>query len=253
VDPELAVGSHLKALIGPELYAQRLDALQQALRGERVEFDVVSQALGLTRHLHTIYIPDQRADGSVAGVYTLSTDVTATKDVERRLQELARIDPLTRLPNRREFEERLTLAVARSRRSKKALAVLFMDVDHFKSINDSHGHAAGDAVLKEFAARIRHAVRNTDTAARLAGDEFVVILEGLQSDAEASQVATKLVDAIRPPMVLPEGGEIEVTTSVGLACWLGSGDGAKDLLERADRALYRAKAAGRDTFAQTIF
>jgi len=253
VDPELAIGSHLKALIGPELYAQRQEALQQALRGERVEFEVVSLALGLTRHLHTVYIPDRRADGSVAGVYTLSTDVTATKDVERRLQELARIDPLTRLPNRREFEERLVLALARSRRNKKAMALIFMDVDRFKAINDGHGHAAGDAVLKEFAVRIRRTVRSTDTAARLAGDEFVVILEGLQGDAEASQVAAKLVDAIRPPMPLPDGGEILVTTSVGMACWSGIGDGADDLLDRADRALYRAKAAGRDTFAQTIF
>ncbi|MDR7271964.1 diguanylate cyclase (GGDEF)-like protein/PAS domain S-box-containing protein [Pelomonas saccharophila] len=253
VDPELAIGSHLKALIGPDLYAQRQQALEQALRGERVEFELVSQALGLTRHLHTVYIPDRRADGNIAGVYTLSTDITATKDVERRLQELARIDPLTRLPNRREFEERLALALARCRRSHKALALIFMDVDHFKSINDGHGHAAGDAVLKEFAARIRRAVRSTDTAARLAGDEFVVILEGLQSDTEASQVAAKLVDAIRLPMPLPAGGEILVTTSVGMACWGGVGEGAEDLLERADRALYRAKAAGRDTFAQTIF
>ncbi|KQV92599.1 PAS domain-containing protein [Pelomonas sp. Root1237] len=253
VAPELAVGSHLKALIGPELYAQRQPALEQALRGERVEFEVASQALGLTRYLHTVYIPDRRADGNVAGVYTLSTDITATKDIERRLHELARIDPLTRLPNRREFEERLALALARARRGQKALALIFMDIDHFKRINDGHGHAAGDAVLKEFATRIRGAVRSTDTAARLAGDEFVVILEGLLSDAEASHVAAKLVDAIRPPMPLPGGGEILVTTSVGMACWGGVGDGADDLLERADRALYRAKAAGRDTFAQTIF
>ncbi len=253
VDPELAVGSHLKALIGPELYAQRHESLEQALRGERVEFEVVSPAPGQTRHLHTVYIPDRRTDGNIAGVYTLSTDITATKDVERRLQELARIDPLTRLPNRREFEERLTLALARSRRAQKAMAVIYMDVDHFKRINDGHGHAAGDAVLKEFATRIRRAVRSTDTAARLAGDEFVVILEGLQNDAEASRVAAKLVDAIRPPIPLPAGGEIHVTTSVGMACWGGVGEGAQDLLERADRALYRAKAAGRDTFAQTIF
>ncbi len=252
VDPELAVGSHLKALIGPELYAQRQEALHRALRGERVQFEVVSPALGLTRHLHTIYIPDRRTDGSIAGVYTLSTDITATKDVERRLQELARIDPLTRLPNRREFEERLSLALARSRRSHKAMALVFMDIDHFKRINDGHGHAAGDAVLKEFAARIRRSVRSTDTAARLAGDEFVVILEGLQEDAEASRVATKLVEAIRAPMRLPGGGEILLTTSVGMACWSGIGEGAEDLLDRADRALYRAKAAGRDTFAQTV-
>ena len=125
------------------------------------------------------------------------------------------------------------------------MALVFMDVDHFKGINDTHGHGAGDAVLKEFAVRIRRAVRSTDTAARLAGDEFVVILEGLQSPAEASHVAAKLVDVIRAPMRVG-GIELQVTTSVGVACWGGVGDGADDMLERADRALYRAKAAGRN-------
>jgi diguanylate cyclase (GGDEF)-like protein/PAS domain S-box-containing protein len=253
VDPELAVGSHLMALLGPQLYAQRLRQLGQAMAGERVEFEVVSQALGITRHLQTVYIPDRQADGSINGIYALSTDVTAMKDAERRLQELARNDPLTGLPNRREFETRLVQALARAGRSRRAMAVIFLDVDHFKSINDSHGHAAGDAVLKTFATRIRAAVRTTDTVARLAGDEFVVILEGLHDDAEASHVAAKLVDTIREPMPLAGGGLIGVTTSVGMACWGGTGDGAEDILDRADRALYRAKAAGRDTFAQTVF
>jgi diguanylate cyclase (GGDEF)-like protein/PAS domain S-box-containing protein len=253
VDPELAVGSHLMALLGPQLYAQRLRQLTQAMAGERVEFEVVSEALGITRHLQTVYIPDRQPDGSIGGIYALSTDVTAMKDAERRLQDLARNDPLTGLPNRREFETRLVQALARAGRSHRAMAVIFLDVDHFKGINDGHGHATGDAVLKTFATRIRAAVRTTDTAARLAGDEFVVILEGLHDDTEASHVAAKLVEAIREPMPLPGGGEIHVTTSVGMACWGGTGEGAEDILDRADRALYRAKAAGRDTFAQTVF
>jgi diguanylate cyclase (GGDEF)-like protein/PAS domain S-box-containing protein len=253
VDPELAVGSHLQALLGPDLYAQRRLALDEALAGKRVEFEVVSQAMGVTRQLQTVYIPDRHADGSIAGIYALSSDVTATKEAERRLQDLARHDPLTGLPNRREFEHRLVLALARARRGRKAMALIFMDIDHFKGVNDSYGHAAGDTVLKEFASRIRRTVRTTDTTARLAGDEFVVILEGLHNDAEASQVAAKLVQAIRPPMPLPDGAELNVTTSLGMACWSGVGDGADDILDRADRALYRAKAAGRDTFAQTVF
>ena len=252
IDPELAVGTHLKALVGPDLYAQRLQQLERALGGERVEFEIVSETLHTTRELHTIYLPDQRADGSVAGIYTLSTDVTAMKDAERRLQALARNDPLTGLPNRREFESRLAQALARSRRDRRQMALVFMDVDHFKAINDTHGHAAGDAVLKEFAARIKGAVRATDTAARLAGDEFVVILEGLQTVDEATHVAAKLVDVVRRPMQLASGEALTVTTSIGMACWGGVGDGADDILDRADRALYRAKAAGRDTFAQTI-
>jgi diguanylate cyclase (GGDEF)-like protein/PAS domain S-box-containing protein len=253
IEPAQALGSHLKAVLGPELYAQRQRPLEQALAGERVEFETTFTALGVTRHLHIVYEPDRQPDGQIAGVYGLSSDVSVRKDEEQRLQELAHFDALTGLPNRREFESRLQLAVARARRQRQAMAVIFMDVDHFKAINDGYGHAVGDAVLKEFAARIAHAVRSTDTAARLAGDEFVVILEGLQSDAEASRVAAKLVDTIRPPMLLPDGSELSITTSLGMACWSGSGDGAQDILQRADRALYRAKAAGRDTFSQTLF
>lgn len=253
VEPLKAMGIHLKTLLGPELYGQRQQALEAALAGERQEFEITSTALGITRHLQIVYEPDRQTDGSVAGVFGMAADVTVMKQAELRLLELAHVDALTGLPNRREFESRLQLALARARRQRQAMAVIFMDVDHFKRINDGHGHAIGDVVLKEFGARIRAALRATDTAARLAGDEFVVILEGLNSDAEASRVAAKLVDAIRPPMLLPGGGEIEVTTSVGMACWSGNGDGAQDILDRADRALYRAKAAGRDTFSQTTF
>ncbi|HEY0954844.1 MAG TPA: PAS domain S-box protein [Roseateles sp.] len=253
VEPEQAMGKPLKTLLGPELYGQRQAALERALAGERQEFEVVSTALGITRHLHIVYEPDRQADGSIVGVFGMAADVTVMKQAELHLQELAHVDPLTGLPNRREFESRLQLALARARRQRQAMAVIFLDVDHFKAINDGHGHAVGDVVLKEFGERVRAAIRGTDTAARLAGDEFVVILEGLHGDAEATRVAAKLVAAIRPPMLLPGGGEIEVTTSVGMACWSGQGDGAQDILARADRALYRAKAAGRDTFSQTTF
>jgi|GEM_PF-2461479 len=253
MDPALVVGTHLKTLIGPELYAQREPHIARALTGERLTFEVVSLALGVTRHLHTVYIPDRHSDGSVQGLYALSTDITEAKKAERLLQDLARNDPLTGLPNRREFESRLTLALARARRDRRVMALVFMDVDHFKAINDGHGHAAGDAVLKEFAHRIQHAVRATDTAARLAGDEFVVILEGLQDAAEASAIAAKLVGVIRLPIGIPGGRALNVTTSIGVACWGGTGKGADDILDRADRALYRAKAAGRDSFAQTTF
>lgn len=253
IAPERAVGKPLREVLGPTLYAERERPLAQALSGERAEFEVVSKALGITRHLKVVYEPDRQPDGSVAGVFGLSTDITAMRNVERHLQELAHVDALTGLPNRREFENRLRMALARARRHGQAMAVIFMDVDHFKPINDSHGHAVGDAVLKEFGQRIRTAVRATDTAARYAGDEFVVLLEGLHGTAEASRVAAKLVDAIRPPMQLPGDVRLIVTTSVGMACWNGQGDGAQDILERADRALYRAKAAGRDTFSQTLF
>ena len=180
------------------------------------------------------------------GVFTLASDVTALKEVERELQRLARVDTLTGLANRRQFDELLEQALARSRRSRRPLALIFLDIDHFKAINDTHGHGVGDAVLKEFAARLQATLRTTDLAARLSGDEFVVILDGVAAADEATAVATKLLHAIRQPM--GAGSQtLSVTASMGLAWLDGQAEvGAKELMVRADRALYRAKDAGRD-------
>jgi diguanylate cyclase (GGDEF)-like protein len=184
----------------------------------------------------------------VAGLYALSTDVTALKQVERQLIELARIDSLTGLPNRRRFEEKLREAMARSRRDGRAMALMVLDIDHFKAINDTHGHGIGDAVLKQFASRLNDSVRATDTVARLAGDEFVIILEGLSLREEAERVARKIGTTLRPSFVL---GQIiiPVSSSIGIAFLHGEPVSADNLIAKADDALYEAKRAGRNTFA----
>ena len=246
IEPASLLGLTLAESMLPENYEQRRAHMHAALRGERVEFSLESTVGGVTRSLQTVYIPDIQIDGSVAGVYTLSTDVTALKLIERQLSQLARVDALTGLPNRRQFEERLQQGIARSTRSRRPIAVMFLDIDHFKSINDSLGHAAGDAVLKEFGARLKTAVRMTDTAARLAGDEFVVLLEGIASEQEAAMIANKIVTAMRKPFIV-DGAELTVTTSMGVAFAPGETDGV-ELMARADEALYEAKAKGRDRF-----
>jgi len=249
IDLEKAIDRPLAEVVGAEHYTVRREHLRAALAGQRVEFEVQSQTLAGLRDLQTVYIPDLRDDGTVRGIFTLSTDVTAAKDVERQLHRLARIDTLTGLANRRQFDELLEQSLARCRRSKRPLALIFLDIDHFKTINDTHGHAVGDAVLKEFASRLQASLRETDVAARLAGDEFVVILDGLTASDEAVSVATKLLQAIRATMTFGEQA-LDVTASMGLA-WL---DGAVEidaeaLMLRADRALYRAKEGGRDALA----
>ncbi|MFL6681633.1 MAG: PAS domain-containing protein [Burkholderiaceae bacterium] len=241
-----SIGRPLREVVGEEHYAARREHLRAALGGRRVEFEVVSRTLQGLRNLQTVYIPDVREDGGVRGIYTLSTDVTALKDTERELQRLARVDTLTGLANRRQFDELLEHALARYRRARRPLALIYLDIDRFKAINDTHGHAVGDAVLREFAARLESGLRETDVAARLSGDEFVVTLDGLSTREEAVGVATKLLHAIRVPMPVA-GKTLDVTASMGLA-WL---DGltevdAEALTLRADRALYRAKAAGRN-------
>jgi diguanylate cyclase (GGDEF)-like protein/PAS domain S-box-containing protein len=250
LDPEQLKGRPVAAL-GTPIYHDRSDMLAAALAGQRVEYESLCDTLGTVRYLHTVLVPDVQPDGHVAGIYALSTDVSATKAAERHLHQLARVDALTGLPNRRQFEERLEQAMARSSRSKRPMALIFLDIDHFKAINDSEGHGAGDEVLKEFGVRLQGVIRVTDLAVRLAGDEFVVILEGLNTVDEASLVAEKLVEAIRRPMNI--GGQtLPVTASMGLAYYEGRGGSAEALVERADRALYRAKSAGRNTFAATV-
>jgi diguanylate cyclase (GGDEF)-like protein len=199
-----------------------------------------------------VYVPDVREDGQVAGLYALSTDVTELKEVEAKLNEQARVDPLTGLPNRRAFDERLQATVARHRRTRQRLALLFLDVDHFKEINDSRGHGTGDEVLCEFARRLLTCVRQTDTVARLAGDEFVIILEGLKDVEEAVAIAEKIGLLMRLPFHV--GDEIRrVTTSIGVAYVDDARIQAVDIMAKADGALYRAKRNGRDTFAVSTF
>ena len=154
---------------------------------------------------------------------------------------------MTGLPNRFQLNEKLEEAVARAKRSTRAVAVMYLDIDHFKQINDSYGHAVGDAVLVEFAQRLLQCVRVTDTVARLAGDEFIIVLEQLHSADEPRQVANKIIDAMMLPWWI-NGQALQPTTSIGIAYAQKSDMAAEDLLNLADRSLYEAKRAGRNTF-----
>ena len=251
-DPNAMLGKLLRDVVGDKLYFERQAYLQRALAGERLTFFVVSEARGIERHLDTVYIPDVRADGQVAGVFTLSTDVSALKRVEQKLEQLARVDTLTALPNRRQFDEKLTEALARTRRYQHEMALMFLDVDHFKSINDTHGHGGGDQVLVEFARRLARCVRGTDTVARLAGDEFVILLEGLQQPDDASVIAEKIRAELVAPFVLDDGTPVGVTASMGIALVDDADRFPAAVVAKADAALYRAKRAGRNTFAVSV-
>ncbi|MCW7539352.1 diguanylate cyclase [Aquabacterium sp. A7-Y] len=247
IDPAAVLGRPVREIVGEKLYAQFGHHLRAALRGERTEFEVVTRARGELRTLHTAYVPDINAEGEVVGVYALSTDVTETKQIEAQLQALARLDTLTGLPNRRAFDERLQEALARSRRGRRPMALMFLDVDHFKDINDTLGHGVGDAVLQEFASRVRRCVRATDTVARLAGDEFVVILEDLNAGSEAGPVARKIGAVLEVPFLIDKH-RLTVTSSIGVAVVEGDDVSPADLIGKADEALYAAKRAGRNTY-----
>jgi diguanylate cyclase (GGDEF)-like protein/PAS domain S-box-containing protein len=174
------------------------------------------------------------------------TDNTRRKESESRLRELASRDSLTGLFNRATFVEELELRIVAAQARKHKLAVYFIDLDRFKCINDTMGHEVGDLLLKEIARRMRSVLRSQDIAARIGGDEFVVVFEDMQSADDAAHVARRLADSLNQPATI-NGHEIFVTTSIGWAISPEDGSSADELLRHADIAMYQAKAAGRDS------
>lgn len=173
----------------------------------------------------------------------VARDITSPKLNEERLQHLAQYDPLTSLPNRRLFNEQLARALA-SRRAAGRVAVLFLDLDHFKDINDRWGHRAGDAFLQAVGARLRGCVRRGDVVARLAGDEFAVLLQRISGRPDAARVARKILRVLRKPFTVL-GRRAAVSASIG-ACLFDKRLTAERLLARADLAMYAVKKDGRD-------
>ena len=179
-------------------------------------------------------------------VIAMIEDISAAREATTALDYRATHDQLTGLPNRTLLLERADAALERLARRGGHVALLFCDLDEFKLINDSRGHAAGDAVLIETATRLRRSIRDADTAARLGGDEFVVLCEGLSTRAEAEHVAQRLIDGLTEPM--SRAGDVTMTVSIGVA-FAEPGMSSADLLRNADAALYLAKSRGRDRFA----
>lgn len=239
--PEQVLGQPLEKLMGATEYASHREHVLAALAGQRREFGLWSAVPGEPRFLQFSYVPDCCDKGSVQGFFVLGSDLTAMKNLEIQLASEARFDALTGLPNRRHFHEQLDQGLLRAQRHGTRLALGFMDLDGFKKINDQHGHAVGDAVLKEFGRRLRASVRQTDFVARLAGDEFTVLLEDVQQAHELEPLAKKILAAIRPLFVLDGGLQLAVRSSLGLAL-AEAGDRATALVERADAAMYRAKS-----------
>jgi len=197
---------------------------------------------GLTFPEEVVFAP--LASGRVA---LLLSDRTEEERIETQMKELVYRDPLTGLPNRRLFDDRLAIALAQAHRYRHRLAVIFVDLDHFKQINDTLGHAAGDELLRAVAQRLTECVREGDTVARRAGDEFTLLLPGIHYAEDVATISRKLSDALRQPFPV-DGHDVRVTSSGGVALYPEDGESEEALLRSADTAMYRAKEHGRDNF-----
>jgi diguanylate cyclase (GGDEF)-like protein/PAS domain S-box-containing protein len=247
-----AVGQPLDRLIVPEaLREAHRHGLQRYLRtgvakviNQRVELSALRRdGSELPVEIRITALPNENGQLFCAFI----TDITERKRLQSFLLAQALRDPLTGLPNRRALLERLPEAVARAKRSGQALAVLFIDLDGFKAINDRLGHQSGDAVLQQFAQRVSTCIRRSDTLARLAGDEFVVLLEGMADpEQDPAHVARKILAGAAEPFELGEGVQGRIGASIGIAVYRrGDLEDSDLLLKTADERMYRAKAEGK--------
>ncbi|MGN6314544.1 MAG: EAL domain-containing protein [Rhodanobacteraceae bacterium] len=188
------------------------------------------------------------SSGQPSHIVCVLTDITDRKRAEQELRYLANYDTLTGLPNRTLLGERLGHAIINARRGSHKVAVLFIDLDRFKHVNDSMGHAAGDRMLKAAGARLRHVVREQDTVARLGGDEFTVILEEVLDVRDAEEMAQRLIEAFQSPLGLGGSQEVVISPSIGISIYPDHGQVPTDLLKYADTAMYQAKERGRNTY-----
>ncbi|MES9837017.1 MAG: EAL domain-containing protein [Candidatus Thiodiazotropha sp.] len=229
----------------PSFYRDMWDTLLKAghWRGEiwnrRKNGDVYPEWLTISA------VKDNRGDTThYVGVFT---DITQIKEAQDQINFLAHHDALTQLPNRALFRERFDHALMHARRESNSIALLFLDLDRFKTVNDTLGHPSGDLVLLEVSRRMSNIIRSSDTIARLGGDEFVLLLEEQTSAQHAAVVARKLIDLFSTPMNIGEH-ELVVTASIGITLYPNDGDDPDLLIRHADRAMYEAKQQGRNTY-----
>jgi len=257
-DPEDLIGKTPFDFMAPDEAARIAQEFTGIVAAKATFMDLRNEVIGKdgkVRVTLTNGVPILDEDGTLRGYRGVDRDFTARERMEVRIRQMAYVDSLTGLPNRRLFEDRLAQAMAASKRTGTYGALVFIDLDHFKTLNDRYGHDAGDALLLEAARRLKAAVRASDTVARLGGDEFVLVLTALSVDRansamECGRVCEKVAAALSEPCRIVLDGrpavDHRVTASIGVCLFLGQQAQQTDLLRLADRAMYDAKAAGRN-------
>ena len=248
----VAAPEELMRRVHPEDAPRMVRAAAAVIRGGAAFFQEevrVQGAAGWKWILCSGKVDVRDADGRAVRMVGTNRDITEHKSAEERIHHWAYFDRLTNLPNRRLLEDRLQQLLVQARRKRAQVALLFIDLDRFKPINDEHGHEVGDWLLRAAAGRMLACVRQSDTVARIGGDEFVAVLPEIRTMDDALAVAEKIRVALAEPFVLADGRPLAVSSSVGIAFYPEHARGPRDLLRHADEAMYDAKAAGRNAIA----
>ena len=244
---EEITGRHMRDILGEEVFQRILPRLQKALSGEVVYYDDYLAYPSGGRWVHGVYMPNRTARGEVDGIVVFVNDITERKKMEEEIRHMAHHDALTGLPNRRLFRDVVNMEMAQARRTRKKLAILFLDLDRFKEVNDTLGHEAGDALLKEVARRLRANIRESDTVARIGGDEFNILLADIPRPEDVTAVARKIMGSFERPFLIA-GHELHVTASIGISVYPDDSEETDTLFRYADIAMYHAKERGKNNF-----
>lgn len=244
VKTDMIVGKSIEEIFPAKIAAIRRQMHETVIR-DRVDVhaEIVESVDGLVSTYMDVKSPLFNDDGTVYAVYCIGTDISERKRLEASMAQLAHYDQVTQLPNRILFQDRLEQAVLKSKRTGKSLALLFLDLDAFKDVNDTLGHASGDHLLAEVGLRLRETVRTCDTVARLGGDEFTVVLEQLEHCGEIALVAQKILDSLLLPFEI-YGSDIYISASIGITVSPRDAQDTTTLMTNADQAMYASKRTG---------
>ncbi len=240
------VGKPLREIVGDAAYETLEAPFKQALEGRPVAYQRIAQLKsGEQRCIEVQLVPRAAEHGRIPGCYSMAIDITEQKQAEQRIQHLAHHDSLTGLPNRLLFNDRLGQAISLAKRDSHRFALLYLDLDRFKPVNDALGHDAGDELLRDTAKRIRQQVRESDTVARVGGDEFTVILRDINSRENVVAVAEKIIASLARPFHLERQKQsVDIGTSIGIAIYPDDAEDHQTLIKLADAAMYSAKMYG---------
>jgi diguanylate cyclase (GGDEF)-like protein/PAS domain S-box-containing protein len=248
--PAEMLGKTMKEVRGEHLYERLRPYIERAYAGESVMFEYEASYRGRMQQFQAHYVPDRDGDGRMRGLYALTTEITHIKNVERELLRLAHQDSLTGLANRRYFNERIPDVLRKAAQLNMPVLLAIVDIDNFKSINDSYGHATGDAVLSEVGECLQRLVREDELVARIGGDEFVVLCDSVAGEGSAKAFVHSLWERLHMAIAIG-AGNVDVRMSIGAVICKGA-ISPDALMKLADEALYMAKAAGRDTYRLLI-